>query len=95
MDLAVDSAVMGSSSYEGSCWEDYDDIDISMHECRCILHWVTVLRDSAACRYGGLYPIPDYGIGPELELAELELEKAAKLVNRLFEIDTKRRIDDP
>ena len=108
MDRAVENSTMVPSSYDVSSWADYlspssydgfclaeyDDIDIALYEYRCTLHRISELRDSAALRWGGNCQILDYDIALDIEVAELELEKIAKRVDRLFEIEAKRRIDE-
>lgn len=108
VDRAVENATMGPSSYDelswadylgpsfydGSSWAEYDDIDIALYEYRCTLHRISELRDSAALLWGGNCQILGYGIALDIEVAELELEKIAKRVDRFFEIEAKRRIDE-
>jgi len=95
VDVVLENATECPPSYDVTGWEGYDDIDAALCEYRFALDKLTEMRDYAALLYGGSYQIPDYGIELDIELAELEVEKAQKLVDRLFEIESKLRIEHP
>lgn len=95
LDVAFENATACPPSYDATGWGDYDDIDAALCDYRFALDRLTELQGYAALLYGGGFQIPDYGIELDIELAELEVEKLQKLVDRLFEIDAKLRIEHP